>query len=148
MTIIASLVIVVDEILKAVAYDISKQLSVFVGLIITNCIVMGRAEAFAMKNPPVPSFLDGLGNGLGYSFVLIVVGVVRELFGAGSLMGIEILPVVTEGGWYNPNGLLLLPPSAFFLIGFLIWAIRAVQTEQVEEPEFKIAKNTAAYDGA
>jgi Na+-transporting NADH:ubiquinone oxidoreductase subunit D len=148
MTIIASLVIVVDEILKAVAYDISKQLSVFVGLIITNCIVMGRAEAFAMKNPPVPSFLDGLGNGLGYSFVLIVVGVIRELFGAGSLMGIEILPVVTEGGWYNPNGLLLLPPSAFFLIGFLIWAIRAVQTEQVEEPEFKIAKHTAAEEGA
>lgn len=148
MTIIASLVIVVDQILKAVAYDISKQLSVFVGLIITNCIVMGRAEAFAMKNPPVPSFLDGLGNGLGYSFVLIVVGVVRELFGAGSLMGIEILPVATEGGWYNPNGLLLLPPSAFFLIGFLIWAIRAVQTEQVEEPEFKIAKHTAAEEGA
>ena len=148
MTIIASLVIVVDEILKAVAYDISKQLSVFVGLIITNCIVMGRAEAFAMKNPPVPSFLDGLGNGLGYSFVLIVVGVIRELFGAGSLMGIEILPVVTEGGWYNPNGLLLLPPSAFFLIGFLIWVIRAVQTEQVEEPEFKIAKHTAAEEGA
>jgi Na+-transporting NADH:ubiquinone oxidoreductase subunit D len=148
MTIIASLVIVVDQILKAVAYDISKQLSVFVGLIITNCIVMGRAEAFAMKNPPVPSFLDGLGNGLGYSFVLIVVGVVRELFGAGSLMGIEILPVVTEGGWYNPNGLLLLPPSAFFLIGFLIWAIRAVQTEQVEEPEFKIAKHTAVEEGA
>ena len=148
MTIIASLVIVVDQILKAVAYDISKQLSVFVGLIITNCIVMGRAEAFAMKNPPVPSFLDGLGNGLGYSFVLIVVGVVRELFGAGSLMGIEILPVVTEGGWYNPNGLLLLPPSAFFLIGFLIWAIRAVQTEQVEEPEFKIAKHAAAEEGA
>ena len=148
MTIIASLVIVVDQILKAVAYDISKQLSVFVGLIITNCIVMGRAEAFAMKTPPVPSFLDGLGNGLGYSFVLIVVGVVRELFGAGSLMGIELLPVVTEGGWYNPNGLLLLPPSAFFLIGFLIWAIRAVQTEQVEEPEFKIAKHTAAEEGA
>ena len=148
MTIIASLVIVVDEILKAVAYDISKQLSVFVGLIITNCIVMGRAEAFAMKNPPVPSFLDGLGNGMGYSFVLIAVGVVRELFGAGSLMGIEILPVVTEGGWYNPNGLLLLPPSAFFLIGFLIWAIRAVQTEQVEEHEFKIAKHTAAEEGA
>jgi Na+-transporting NADH:ubiquinone oxidoreductase subunit D len=148
MTIIASLVIVVDQILKAVAYDISKQLSVFVGLIITNCIVMGRAEAFAMKNPPVPSFLDGLGNGLGYSFVLIAVGVVRELFGAGSLMGMEILPVVTEGGWYNPNGLLLLPPSAFFLIGFLIWAIRAVQTEQVEEPEFKIAKHTAAEESA
>ncbi|MDA8738529.1 NADH:ubiquinone reductase (Na(+)-transporting) subunit D [Luminiphilus sp.] len=148
MTIIASLVIVVDQILKAVAYDISKQLSVFVGLIITNCIVMGRAEAFAMKNPPIPSFLDGLGNGLGYSFVLIVIGVVRELFGAGSLMGIEILPLVTEGGWYNPNGLLLLPPSAFFLIGFLIWAIRAVQTAQVEEPEFKIAKHTVSEESA
>ena len=148
MTIIASLVIVVDQILKAVAYDISKQLSVFVGLIITNCIVMGRAEAFAMKNPPIPSFLDGLGNGLGYSFVLIVVGVVRELFGAGSLMGVEILPLVTEGGWYNPNGLLLLPPSAFFLIGFLIWAIRAVQKEQVEEAEFKIAKHTATEEAA
>ena len=148
MTIIASLVIVVDQILKAVAYDISKQLSVFVGLIITNCIVMGRAEAFAMKNPPIPSFLDGLGNGLGYSFVLIVVGVVRELFGAGSLMGIEILPLVTEGGWYNPNGLLLLPPSAFFLIGFLIWGIRAVQKEQVEEAEFKIAKHTSTEEAA
>ena len=146
MTIIASLVIVVDQILKAVAYDISKQLSDFVGLIITNCIVMGRAEAFAMKNPPIPSFLDGLGNGLGYSFVLIVVGVVRELFGAGSLMGIEILPLVTEGGWYNPNGLLLLPPSAFFLIGFLIWGIRAVQKEQVEEAEFKIAKHTTTEE--
>jgi Na+-transporting NADH:ubiquinone oxidoreductase subunit D len=148
MTIIASLVIVVDQILKAVAYDISKQLSVFVGLIITNCIVMGRAEAFAMKNSPIPSFLDGLGNGLGYSFVLIVIGVVRELFGAGSLMGIEILPLVTEGGWYNPNGLLLLPPSAFFLIGFLIWAIRAVQTAQVEESEFKIAKHTVSEESA
>ena len=146
MTIIASLVIVVDQILKAVAYDISKQLSVFVGLIITNCIVMGRAEAFAMKNPPIPSFLDGLGNGLGYSFVLIVVGVVRELLGAGSLMGVEILPLVTEGGWYNPNGLLLLPPSAFFLIGFLIWGIRAVQKEQVEEAEFKIAKHTTTEE--
>ena len=148
MTIIASLVIVVDQILKAVAYDISKQLSVFVGLIITNCIVMGRAEAFAMKNPPVPSFLDGMGNGLGYSFVLIVVGVVRELFGAGSLMGIEILPVVTEGGWYNPNGLLLLPPSAFFLIGLLIWAIRAMNTEQVEERDFRIAHHNPAEESA
>ena len=111
-------------------------------------LVMGRAEAFAMKNPPLPSFLDGLGNGLGYSFVLLVVGFVRELFGAGKLFGVEILPLVTEGGWYNPNGLLLLPPSAFFLIGFLIWAIRAVQTDQVEEPEFKIAKHTATEEAA
>ena len=148
MIIIASLVIVVDEILKAVAYDISKQLSVFVGLIITNCIVMGRAEAFAMKNPPVPSFLDGLGNGLGYSFVLLVVAVVRELFGTGKLFGVEILPLVTEGGWYQANGLLLLPPSAFFLIGLLIWAIRAVNTEQVEEPDFRIAHHNPAEESA
>jgi len=144
MTIIASLVIVVDEVLKAVAYDISKQLSVFVGLIITNCIVMGRAEAFAMKNPPLPSFIDGIGNGLGYSAVLIVVGVIRELFGAGKLMGIEILPLVTDGGWYNPNGLLLLPPSAFFIIGLLIWAIRSWDPKQNEEPEYRIA---AAHRG-
>ena len=142
MTIIASLVIVVDQILKAVAYEISKQLSVFVGLIITNCIVMGRAEAYAMKNPPIPSFLDGLGNGLGYSFVLMTVAFVRELFGSGKLFGVEILPLVTEGGWYMPNGLLLLPPSAFFLIGLLIWAIRSWQKDQVEEPEFRITQHT------
>ncbi|MFT4518526.1 MAG: Na+-transporting NADH:ubiquinone oxidoreductase subunit D [Halioglobus sp.] len=148
MVIIASLVIVVDQFLKAYAYAISKQLSVFVGLIITNCIVMGRAEAFAMKNPPVPSFLDGIGNGLGYSVVLICVAVVRELFGAGKLFGIEILPLVTDGGWYNPNGLLLLPPSAFFLIGLFIWALRSVQKEQVEAPEFKLSKHTAVEEGA
>lgn len=147
MTIIASLVIIVDQILKAVAYDISKQLSVFVGLIITNCIVMGRAEAFAMKNPPLPSFLDGIGNGLGYSVVLISVAVVRELFGAGKLMGIEILPLVTEGGWYTPNGLLLLPPSAFFLIGLFIWALRSVRTEQVEAADYKLARHTPAEEG-
>ena len=148
MTIIASLVIVVDEVLKAVAYDISKQLSVFVGLIITNCIVMGRAEAFAMKNPPVESFLDGVGNGLGYSVVLIAVAVVRELFGAGKLLGFEILPLVTEGGWYNPNGLLLLPPSAFFLIGMFIWILRAWDSKQVEEPDFRMAKHTIAEEAA
>ena len=147
MIIIASLVIVVDQILKAVAYDISKQLSVFVGLIITNCIVMGRAEAFAMKNPPLASFFDGIGNGLGYSVVLICVAVIRELFGAGKLMGIEILPLVTEGGWYQPNGMLLLPPSAFFIIGLLIWALRSVNTEQVEAPDFKMAKHTAVEEG-
>lgn len=139
MVIIASLVIVVDQVLKAYAYDISKQLSVFVGLIITNCIVMGRAEAFAMQNPPHMSFLDGIGNGLGYSFILIVVAFFRELLGAGKLFGIEILPVVNQGGWYQPNGLLLLPPSAFFIIGLIIWALRAWKTEQVEEPEFKMA---------
>ncbi|MAT93952.1 MAG: NADH:ubiquinone reductase (Na(+)-transporting) subunit D [Halioglobus sp.] len=148
MVIIASLVIVVDQFLKAYAYAISKQLSVFVGLIITNCIVMGRAEAYAMKNPPLPSFIDGIGNGLGYSVVLIAVAVVRELFGAGKLMGFEILPLVTEGGWYNPNGLLLLPPSAFFLIGMFIWALRSVQKEQVEEPDFKMASHTTVREGA
>jgi len=148
MVIIASLVIVVDQFLKAYAYSISKQLSVFVGLIITNCIVMGRAEAFAMKNPPVPSFIDGVGNGLGYSVVLICVAVVRELFGAGKLFGIEILPLVTDGGWYNPNGMLLLPPSAFFLIGLFIWALRSFQKEQVEKPDYSMAKHTAVKEGA
>jgi len=138
MAIIASLVIVVDQFLKAYAYAISKQLSVFVGLIITNCIVMGRAEAYAMKNPPLPSFLDGVGNGLGYSAVLLSLGVVRELFGAGKLFGIEILPVVNDGGWYVPNGMLLLPPSAFFIIGLIIWAFRAWKPAQVEEREYKI----------
>lgn len=142
MTIIASLVIVVDQILKAVAYDVSKQLSVFVGLIITNCIVMGRAEAFAMKNPPVPSFLDGLGNGLGYSAMLVVLAFIRELFGAGSLLGINILPVASEGGWYLPNGLLLLPPSAFFLIGLIIWALRVYKPNQVEAEEYKMKPNS------
>ena len=148
MIIIASLVIVVDQFLKAYAYAISKQLSVFVGLIITNCIVMGRAEAFAMKNPPVPSFVDGIGNGLGYSVVLVVVAVVRELFGAGKLLGFEILPLVTDGGWYIPNGLLLLPPSAFFLIGFFIWALRSFRKEQVEEPDFTLAPHSAVKEGA
>jgi Na+-transporting NADH:ubiquinone oxidoreductase subunit D len=148
MIVIASLVIVVDLILKAVAYDISKSLSVFVGLIITNCIVMGRAEAYAMKNPPVASFIDGIGNGLGYSVVLLSVGFVRELFGAGKLFGVEILPLVTEGGWYNPNGLLLLPPSAFFLIGLFIWGLRAWKTEQVEAPDFKMAPHTVVREGA
>jgi len=147
MIIIASLVIVVDQVLKAVAYGISKQLSVFVGLIITNCIVMGRAEAFAMKNPPVASFIDGIGNGLGYSVVLICVAVVRELFGAGKLFGFEILPLIQEGGWYNPNGLLLAPPSAFFLIGMFIWVLRSRQTDQVEEPDFKMAKHTPIEEG-
>ncbi|MFT7287515.1 MAG: Na+-transporting NADH:ubiquinone oxidoreductase subunit D [Halieaceae bacterium] len=147
MTIIASLVILVDEVLQAVAYDISKQLSVFVGLIITNCIVMGRAEAYAMKNPPIESFLDGIGNGIGYSVVLIFVAVVRELFGSGKLYGFEILPLVTEGGWYNPNGLLLLPPSAFFLIGLFIWILRAWDSKQVEEPDFRMAKHTVAEEG-
>jgi Na+-transporting NADH:ubiquinone oxidoreductase subunit D len=148
MIIIASLVIVVDQILKAVAYGISKQLSVFVGLIITNCIVMGRAEAFAMKNPPIPSFFDGIGNGLGYSVVLLSVAVVRELFGSGKLFGMEVLPLATEGGWYIPNGLLLLPPSAFFLIGIFIWVLRSVKPEQVEAPDFKMSKHSTVEEGA
>ncbi len=138
MVIIASLVIVVDQILKAYAYQISKTLSVFVGLIITNCIVMGRAEAFAMKNPPIPSFIDGIGNGLGYGLILMLVGFVRELFGAGSLFGITILETTNNGGWYVPNGMLLLPPSAFFIIGLIIWAFRSWKPAQVEEREYKI----------
>jgi Na+-transporting NADH:ubiquinone oxidoreductase subunit D len=142
MTIIASLVIMVDQVLKAVAYDISKQLSVFVGLIITNCIVMGRCEAFAMKNSPLPSFYDGIGNGLGYSVILMLLAFLRELFGAGKIWGIQVLPVSTEGGWYIANGMMLMPPSAFFLIGLFIWALRVWKTEQVEEPDFKITKNS------
>ncbi len=138
MAIIASLVVVVDEVLKAYAFETSKQLSVFVGLIITNCIVLGRAETFAMHNGVGWSFLDGLGNGLGYSFVLIVVAVVRELFGAGTLMGFTILPLVSEGGWYNPNGLMLLPPAAFFIIGLLIWVIRSWKPKQIEENQYQI----------
>ena len=133
MVVIASLVIVVDQILQAFFYDISKQLSVFVGLIITNCIVMGRAEGFAMKNGIGISFLDGLGNGIGYSAVLIVVAFFRELFGAGSLFGVTIFELDRNGGWYNPNGLMLLPPSAFFIIGFLIWGLRTLKPEQIEE---------------
>jgi len=138
MTIIASLVIVVDQLLKAYAYEASKQLSVFVGLIITNCIVLGRAEAFAMKNPPVTSFFDGIGNGLGYSLVLMTVGFFRELLGAGKLFGHQVIPVANDGGWYMPNGLMLLPPSAFFIIGLLIWVIRSVKKEQVEPADYQI----------
>jgi Na+-transporting NADH:ubiquinone oxidoreductase subunit D len=133
MTIIASLVIVVDQFLKAFAFEISRQLSVFVGLIITNCIIMGRAEAFAMKNGVWLSFLDGLGNGAGYSVVILTVGFLRELFGSGTLLGFGILPLSTEGGWYPANGLMLLAPSAFFIIGLLIWALRTWKPEQVEE---------------
>jgi len=138
MTIIASLVIIVDQLLKAFAFDIAKSLTVFVGLIITNCIVLGRAEAFAMKNTVGLSILDGLGNGLGYSLILIIVAICRELFGAGTLLGYQILPLVTAGGWYNPNGLMLLAPSAFFIIGLLIWGIRTWKTAQVEKPEYQI----------
>ncbi len=133
MTIIASLVIIVDQVLKAYAFSISKQLSVYVGLIITNCIVMGRAEAYAMKNGPWMSFVDGLGNALGYGLILFIVGFFRELFGSGKLLGFNILTPTTEGGWYPANGLLLLPPSAFFLIGFIIWVLRTWKKDQIEE---------------
>ena len=138
MTIIASLVIVVDQLLKAYAYEASKQLSVFVGLIITNCIVLGRAEAYAMKNSPGMSFLDGIGNGLGYSLILMIVAFFRELLGTGKLFGHVIIPVANEGGWYIPNGLMLLPPSAFFVIGLLIWLIRSIKEEQVEPADYQI----------
>lgn len=138
MTIIASLVILVDEFLAAFAYDLSKQLSVFVGLIITNCIVLGRMEAFAMKNPPLPSVLDAVGQGLGYSLLLILVASIRELFGSGTLLGYEVLRTVKNGGWYEPNGLLLIAPGAFFLIGFIIWVVRTWKPEQVEKPQYQI----------
>ena len=133
MTIIASLVIFVDQFLRAFAFEISKQMSVFVGLIITNCIVMGRAEAFAMKNGVWLSFVDGIGNGIGYSIILLIVGALRELFGSGKLLGYEILTLSTEGGWYVSNGLMLLPPSAFFIIGLFIWALRSWKRDQVEK---------------
>jgi len=132
MTIISSLVILVDQILKAYAFEVSKQMSVFVGLIVTNCIVMGRAEGYAMKNGVGASFMDGIGNGLGYSIILLIVGVLRELFGAGSLWGYQILEKSTEGGWYVTNGLMVLPPSAFFIIGGFIWILRTFHPEQME----------------
>jgi Na+-transporting NADH:ubiquinone oxidoreductase subunit D len=138
MTIIASFVIVVDQLLRAYAFETSRQLSVFVGLIITNCIVLGRAEAFAMKNGVGLSFIDGLGNGLGYSAILIIVATVRELFGGGTLLGYRILPLVSDGGWYEANGLMLLPPSAFFIIGLLIWAVRSWKLQQAEHPDYRI----------
>jgi len=131
--VIATLVIIVDQVLKAFLFGLSKQLSIFVGLIITNCIVMGRAEGYAMSNPPIDSFMDGIGNGLGYGFILMSVALVRELFGSGSVFGIEILPLVTNNGWYVPNGMLVLPASAFFLIALIIWLLRAADPSQQEE---------------
>lgn len=131
--VIATLVILVDQILKAYYFELSKQLSIYVGLIITNCIVMGRAEGFAMSNPPIASFVDGIGNGLGYGFILMSVAFVRELFGSGSLFGMEILPLTTNGGWYLRNGLLVLPASAFFLIALLIWLLRTIDPNQQEK---------------
>ena len=133
ITVIATLVILVDQILRAFYFDLSKQLSIYVGLIITNCIVMGRAEGFAMSNPPVASFIDGIGNGLGYGFVLMFVSFIRELFGSGSVFGIEVFQLTTNGGWYVRNGMLLLPASAFFLIAILIWFLRTIDPEQQEK---------------
>lgn len=132
ITIIASLVIVVDQVLQAYMFAMSKRLSVFVGLIVTNCIVLARAEGFAMKNPPGMSLLDGLGNGLGYALILIVIGTVRELLGAGTLMGVTILPLAADGGWFTPLGLMALPPSAFFLLGLLVWAMRSKWPEDAD----------------
>ena len=146
MTIIASLVIVVDELLKAYDYETSKKLSVFVGLIITNCIVMGRAEAFAMKEKPLMSFLDGLGNGLGYSLILIGVAAIRELFGAGTLFDYEVFRLTSDGGWYMANNLLLLPPSSFIIIGLFIWLIRSIRPKQVEVDDFELSKHSTSPD--
>jgi Na+-transporting NADH:ubiquinone oxidoreductase subunit D len=140
MTIIATGVIVVDEVLQAYAPDVARTLSVFVSLIVTNCIVLGRAEAFAVQNNVRMSLLDGIGNGLGYSLVLLVVGTIREVFGAGTWLGLQVLPLAQDGGWYIPNQMMLLPPSAFFIIGLLIWLLRSWKTDQVEEREFKEIK--------
>ena len=133
LSIIASLVIVFDQILKATLYELSLELSVFVGLIITNCIVMGRAEGYAMQNPPWLSFLDGIGNGLGYALVLLLVALTRELLGAGKILGVTVLPLVTEGGWYVPNGLMLIAPSGLFLIALLVWLLRTYKPELQEK---------------
>jgi Na+-transporting NADH:ubiquinone oxidoreductase subunit D len=133
LTIIASLVIITDQVLKAFVYDVATQMSVYVGLIITNCIVMGRAEAYAMQNEPWPSFVDGVGNGLGYSLILISVGFVRELLGSGKVLGMTVMPLVTDGGWYTPNGLMVLAPAAFFLIAMAIWIMRTINPELIEE---------------
>jgi Na+-transporting NADH:ubiquinone oxidoreductase subunit D len=142
ISIIATLVMLVDEVLQAFDYESSKTLSVFVGLIVTNCIVMGRAEAFAMKNGPLMSAIDGFGNGLGYSVILIIIAVIREFIGAGTFYGIEIMPLTTNGGWYVANNFFLTPASSFFIIGFTIWALRQWKTDQIEEPEFIISKNS------
>lgn len=143
ITIIASLVIVIDEILQAYAFQISRQLSIFVGLIVTNCLVLGRAEAFAMHNPVIPSVLDSLGNGLGYSLILIIVGTVREVLGKGTLLNYTVLTPVSEGGWFEPLGLMQLAPSAFFIIGLLVWLIRSVWTEQAEPAKFELKTQRA-----
>lgn len=144
ITIIASLVIIMDMFLRAFAFEMSKRLSIFVGLIVTNCLVLGRAEAFARQNPVWPSLLDGLGNGLGYSLILLIVGAIRELFGTGTLLGHQLLPLVENGGWYQPLDLMQRAPSAFFILGFLIWVIRTWRPEQVEEEEFSLRLSNEA----
>ncbi|MFY9206300.1 MAG: NADH:ubiquinone reductase (Na(+)-transporting) subunit D [Yoonia sp.] len=144
ITIIASLVIVTDQMLRAYAFEISQRLSVFVGLIVTNCIVLGRAESFAMHNPVWPSFLDGVGNGLGYGLILMIVATIRELLGSGALFGVTVLPLTANGGWFEPLGFMLLAPSAFFIIGLLIWGIRTRRPAQVEDNEFPIVSRALA----
>ncbi|NKX43757.1 NADH:ubiquinone reductase (Na(+)-transporting) subunit D [Roseicyclus persicicus] len=135
IVIIASLVIVIDQVLQAWFFEISQALSVFVGLITTNCLVLGRTEAYARHNPPLPSMVDALGNALGYSLILVIIGALRELFGKGELMGLAVLPLADQGGWFTPLSLMLLAPSAFFLLGGLVWAIRTLRPEQAETPE-------------
>lgn len=147
ITIIASLVIVIDELMQAFAFEISQQLSVFVGLIVTNCLVLGRAEAFAMRNPVGPSVLDGLGNGLGYSLILMLVGGIRELLGAGTLFNQTVFVTVADGGWFEPLGLMQLAPAAFFIIGLLIWVIRTRWTTQIEAPKFKLHPSLKSAGG-
>ena len=137
MAVIASLVIVVDQVLRAFAYDLSKQLSVYVGLIITNCIVMGRTEGFALKFPPKLSFVDGIGNGLGYALVLCIIATIREVFGSGSWFGLTIFETVNNGGWYVPCGLLVMPPCGFFLVGLLIWLVKVFRKDLQEQPEYE-----------
>ena len=132
ISIIATLVIVVDQLLQAFLFEASKELSIFVSLIVTNCIVMGRTEGFAMKHGPGLSVVDAIGNGLGYSVILLIVGGTRELFGSGKLLGFEVLKLKTEGGWYVSNGLMVLAPSAFIIIGLLIWALRTWKSDQIE----------------
>ncbi len=138
ITIISALVIVADQLLRAFAFGMSEKLSIFVGLIVSNCVVLGRAEGFAMHNRIWPSILDALGNGLGYSLVLVIVGTIRELLGTGQLLGMALLPTVSQGGWFQPLGLMLLAPSAFFVLGLLVWAIRSLRPAQVEEEEFRL----------
>lgn len=138
ITIVASIVIVIDQFMQAFMFEMSKKLSIFVGLIVTNCLVLGRAEAFAMRNPVLPSVMDGLGNGLGYSLVLLIVGALREFLGTGALMGVPLVTTVADGGWFQPLGLMQLAPSAFFILGLLVWLVRALRPEQVERPEFRL----------